>query len=199
KAGTFGDAATFSLYPGKNLGAYGDAGAIITNNEGLDEKFRMFANHGALQKHHHIMPGINSRMDNLQAAVLKVKLPHIQKWNEMRAENAAYYDKILQGVGDIITPPKRKNVKHVYHVYSIRTKKRDALMQFLKEKHIGTAVHYPVALPFMKAYKDLKHTEDDFPVAAQFQNEILSLPMYPELTKEMMDYVAETIKSFFKN
>ncbi len=197
KAGTFGDAATFSFYPGKNLGAYGDAGAIITNSDELAEKFRMFANHGALQKHHHIMPGINSRLDTLQAAVLKVKLAHIQKWNEMRAENAAYYDKILQGIGDIICPPKRKNVKHVYHVYSIRTKKRDELMRYLKEKDIGTAVHYPVALPFMQAYADLNHTEADFPMAAQYQHEILSLPMYPELTKEMMDYVAETIKNFY--
>ena len=199
KVGTFGDAATFSFYPGKNLGAYGDAGAIITNNDALAEKFRMFANHGALQKHHHIMPGINSRLDTLQAAVLKVKLPHILAWNQKRAENAAYYDKILQGIGDIICPPKREKVKHVYHVYSIRTKKRDALLNYLKENGIGTAIHYPVALPFMEAFKDLGHTEADFPVADQFQNEILSLPMYPELTKEMMDYVAEAIKSFFQS
>jgi dTDP-4-amino-4,6-dideoxygalactose transaminase len=197
KAGTFGDAATFSFYPGKNLGAYGDAGAIITNKDELANKFRMFANHGALQKHHHIMPGINSRLDTLQAAVLKVKLPHIQKWNKMRAENAAYYDKILKDVGDIVCPPKRENVKHVYHVYSIRTKKRDELMQYLKDKGIGTAIHYPVALPFMDAYKNLEYSEKDFPTAAQYQSEILSLPMYPELTKEMMDYVAETIKNFY--
>ncbi len=198
RVGTFGDAATFSFYPGKNLGAYGDAGAIITNSDDLAEKFRMFANHGALKKHHHLMPGINSRLDTLQAAVLKVKLPHIKKWNTMRAENAAYYDKILQDIMDITTPAKRNDVKHVYHVYSIRAKKRDELLQHLKENGIGTAIHYPVALPFMYAYTDLEHTEEDFPVAAQYQDEILSLPMYPELTKPMMDYVADTIKAFYK-
>lgn len=198
KVGTFGDAATFSFYPGKNLGAYGDAGAIITNNGDLAEKFRMYANHGALQKHHHIMPGINSRLDTLQAAVLNVKLPHILKWNKMRAENAAYYDKILSEINEIVTPPKRNNVKHVYHVYSIRTKQRDELIKHLKQNNIGTAVHYPVALAFMEAYKELNYTERDLPMAAKFQNEILSLPMYPELTKEMMDYVAATIKQFFE-
>lgn len=198
KVGTFGDAATFSFYPGKNLGAYGDAGAIITNNDDLAEKFRMFANHGALKKHHHRMPGINSRLDTLQAAVLKVKLPHIQKWNTMRAENAAYYDKILQDISEITTPPKRDKVKHVYHVYSIRAKKRDELMQYLKENGIGTAIHYPVALPFMQAYADLGHTKKDFPLSAKFQDEILSLPMYPELTKPMMDFVGDTIKAFYK-
>lgn len=197
KVGTFGDAATFSFYPGKNLGAYGDAGAIITNNDDLAEKFRMYANHGALQKHHHIMPGINSRLDTLQAAVLKVKLPHIQKWNSMRAENAAYYDKILKGIGDIVCPPKRADTKHVYHVYSIRTKKRDALMKQLKENNIGTAIHYPVPLAFMEAYKALGYKETDLPMVAKYQHEILSLPMYPELSEEMMDYVADIIRAFF--
>ncbi|RLD65326.1 MAG: erythromycin biosynthesis sensory transduction protein eryC1 [Bacteroidetes bacterium] len=198
KVGTFGDAATFSFYPGKNLGAYGDAGAIITNSDELAEKFRMYANHGALKKHNHKITGINSRLDTLQAAVLKVKLPHIHEWNEMRLGNAAYYDKILQGIGDVIIPPKRENVKHVYHVYSIRTKHRDKLMQFLKENDISTTIHYPVAIPFMDAYKELNYQLNDLPNAAIFQDEILSLPMYPELTKEMMDYVVDKIKEFFK-
>ncbi len=195
--GTFGDMATFSFYPGKNLGAYGDAGAVITNNDDLATKIRRFVNHGALVKHNHDIEGINSRLDTIQAAILNVKLPHIIKWNEDRAKNAAYYDKILKGVGDIIIPPKRENVKHIYHVYSIRTKKRDALQKYLKEHNIPTAVHYPVALPFMNAYKYLNHTKDDFPVAAQYQDEILSLPMYPELNTEMMNYVAQIIKQFF--
>ncbi len=198
KVGTFGDAATFSFYPGKNLGAYGDAGAIITNSDELAEKLKMYANHGALKKHSHSIAGINSRLDTLQAAVLNVKLPHIHKWNNMRAKNATYYNQILDGIGDLILPPKRENVKHVYHVYSIRTKQRDELMQFLNDNNIGTAVHYPVAIPFMDAYKDLDYQLTDFPNAAIYQDEILSLPMYPELSEEMMDYVANKIREFFK-
>ncbi len=198
KVGTFGDVATFSFYPGKNLGAYGDAGAIITNNDKLADKMRMFANHGALKKHEHQIEGINSRMDTLQAAVLKVKLPHIIDWNKERAKNAEYYNKILSNIGDLIIPPKRDNVNHVYHVYSIRTKHRDKLMQHLIDNNIGVAIHYPVALPFMQAFSYLNYKESDMPIAAKYQNEILSLPMYPELTKEMMDFVASTIKHFFK-
>ncbi|MEN8120232.1 MAG: DegT/DnrJ/EryC1/StrS family aminotransferase [Bacteroidota bacterium] len=198
KVGTFGNAATFSFYPGKNLGAYGDAGAIITNNDELAEKLRMYANHGALKKHNHKITGINSRLDTLQAAVLKVKLPHIHEWNYKRANNAKYYDKILNRIGDVITPLKRENVKHVYHVYSIRTKHRNDLEQFLKDNDIGTAIHYPVSIPFMDAYKELNYQFSDLPNAATFQDEILSLPMYPELTKEMMDYVASKINEFFE-
>ncbi|MFN8259057.1 MAG: DegT/DnrJ/EryC1/StrS family aminotransferase [Bacteroidales bacterium] len=198
KTGTFGDVATFSFYPGKNLGAYGDAGAIITNDDELANKMRMYANHGALKKHVHITDGINSRLDTIQAAILKVKLPYIFQWNEMRLKNARYYDDTLEGVGDIITPAVRKNVTPIYHVYSIRTRHRDDLMNFLTENGIGTAIHYPVALPFMETYNWLNHKPEEFPRAYQFQHEILSLPMYPELKIEMMNYVAEVIKLFFK-
>ncbi|MBN1251754.1 MAG: DegT/DnrJ/EryC1/StrS family aminotransferase [Bacteroidales bacterium] len=197
RVGTFGDLATFSFYPGKNLGAYGDAGAIVTNNDELANKMRMYANHGALKKHQHKIVGINSRMDTLQAAILKVKLPHIDSWNAKRAGNAEYYDKILANIGDIIVPPKRENAKHVYHVYSIRTKFRDELMNYLENNNIGVAIHYPVALPLMEAYSHLNYKNSDIPIASEYQDQILSLPMYPELTKEMMDYVAETIKQFF--
>jgi len=197
KVGTFGDIATFSFYPGKNLGAYGDAGAIITNDDELATKMRMFANHGALKKHVHLIDGINSRLDTIQAAILNVKLPYIFQWNQMRLKNARYYDDILDGIGDIIIPPVRKNVTHIYHIYSIRTKHRDALMKYLNEHGVGTAIHYPVALPFMETYSNLNHKPEDFPRAAKFQHEILSLPMYPELKMEMMDYVAATIKQFF--
>lgn len=196
--GTFGDIATFSFYPGKNLGAYGDAGAIITNNDDLASKMRMFANHGAAKKHQHLIDGINSRLDTIQAAILNVKLPHITKWNDMRRENAIYYNEILKDIEGIVTPPIRSNGKHIYHVYSIRTNKRDELAQHLKDNGIGTAIHYPVALPFMETFAFLNHKLDEFPVAAKYQDEILSLPMYPELPKEMMDYVADTIKKFMK-
>ncbi|MCP4176199.1 MAG: DegT/DnrJ/EryC1/StrS family aminotransferase [bacterium] len=196
-AGTFGDAATYSFYPGKNLGAYGDAGAIITNNDKLALKIRRFINHGALIKHKHCVEGINSRLDTIQAAILNVKLPYIKKWNRMRANNAAYYNKILQDVGDIITPTKRKNVEHIYHIYCIRTKKRNQLKKYLHFKNISIAIHYPVALPLMKAYNYLNYKTVDIPVATKYQDEILSLPMYPELTEEMMDYVVSMIKSYY--
>ena len=131
KVGTFGDAATFSFYPGKNLGAYGDAGAIITNDDDLAEKMRMFANQGAIKKHNHKIEGINSRLDTIQAAVLNVKLPYIDRWNELRAKNAEYYNIVLDNTGDLILPPVREDVKHIFHVYSIRTQKRDELMKYL--------------------------------------------------------------------
>jgi dTDP-4-amino-4,6-dideoxygalactose transaminase len=197
KVGTFGDIAIFSFYPGKNLGAYGDAGAIITNDDELAYKMRMYANHGALKKHVHLIDGINSRLDTIQAAILKVKLPYIFQWNEMRLKNARYYDDILEGIGDIITPPVRENVTHIFHVYSIRTKRRDSLMKHLNAHGIETAIHYPVALPFMEAYSSFNHKLEDFPMAAKFQNEILSLPIYPELKIEMMNYIAGVIKDFF--
>ncbi len=197
KVGTFGDVATFSFYPGKNLGAYGDAGAIITNDEELAEKMRMYANHGALKKHIHKIEGINSRLDTIQAAILNVKLPYINQWNEMRLKNARYYDDILDGIGDIIVPPVRENVTHIYHVYSIRTSRRDELASYLTKNNIGTAIHYPLALPFMETFSSLNHKHGDFPVAEKFQDEILSLPMYPELKIDMMNYVATMIKDFF--
>ncbi len=199
KVGTFGDVGTFSFYPGKNLGAYGDAGAIITNDDELANKMRMFANHGALKKHTHLIDGINSRLDTIQAAILNVKLPYIFQWNQMRAKNAWYYNDILRGVGDIIIPPVRKNVKHIFHVYSIRTKHRDALKSHLNKNGIETAIHYPTALPFMDVYSQYNYKAEDFPTAYKFQSEILSLPIYPELKIEMMDYIADVIKQFFNN
>jgi dTDP-4-amino-4,6-dideoxygalactose transaminase len=195
--GTFGEAATFSFYPGKNLGAYGDAGCIITNNDELAEKCRMYANHGALKKHFHQIEGINSRLDGMQAAILNAKLPFIKNWNAKRLENALYYNELLSDCKQIITPKIRQTGKHIFHVYSIRTSKRDELQFFLNEKGIQTAIHYPVALPLMPAYKHLAYSENDIPNAAKFQHEILSLPMYPELTKQQIEYIVHTIKLFF--
>ena len=198
KVGTFGDVGTFSFYPGKNLGAYGDAGAIITNDDDLALKMRMYANHGALVKHQHMIEGINSRLDTIQAAILKAKLPHILQWNEMRNKNAKIYDDMLEEVGDIICPPLRENVEHIYHVYCIRTQHRDALKKFLEENGIETAIHYPVPLPFMEAFGSLNHKTTDFPKSAEFQEQILSLPMYPELKIDMIIYVVDKIKEFFR-
>ena len=196
RAGLTGLAGSFSFYPGKNLGAYGDAGCIITNDDELAEKCRMFANHGALKKPDHRMEGINSRLDTIQAAILSAKLPHILQWTEARIRNAALYDRHLQDISQIHLPKIRPASKHSFHLYMIRTPHRAELIDFLKLQGIETAVHYPVALPNLPAYRYLGHSPSDFPVASRLQNEILSLPMYPELTEPMIAYVAEKIRSF---
>ena len=196
KVGTFGIAGTFSFYPGKNLGAYGDAGGIITNDDDLAQKIRMFSNHGCLKKHEHLSEGINSRMDGIQGAVLSVKLPHVDEWNQKRSNNACEYTKLLKDVTGIVTPQVRPESTHIFHLYVIRCQFRQELESYLKEKGVTTGIHYPVALPFMPAYAYLKHNEQDFPVAHQYQNEILSLPMFPELTQEQIQYVCEQIKNF---
>ena len=199
RAGVTGIAGSFSFYPGKNLGAYGDAGCIITNDDDLAIKCKMFARHGALKKHQHLMEGINSRLDGLQAAVLQTKLPYILKWTDQRITNAKYYDIALSSIENIVCPKVRPNTKHTYHLYVIRAQKRDLLAKYLKEKGIETAIHYPVPLPLMEAYKYLGCTMDDFPISVKYKNEILSLPMYPELTTAEIDYIAETIKGFYSN
>lgn len=199
RTGLHGIAATFSFYPGKNLGAYGDAGCMMTYDDGLAEKCRMFANHGALKKPDHRIEGINSRLDTIQAAILGAKLPHILEWTEQRIKNAALYDRYLLDIPGIIRPAIRPGTKHTYHLYVIRSLKRDALMQFLKEQGVETAIHYPTALPNLPAYRYLGHSPSDFPVATQLQQEILSLPMYPELTEEAIAYTAAGIKAFCAN
>jgi dTDP-4-amino-4,6-dideoxygalactose transaminase len=198
RAGTVGIAGSFSFYPGKNLGAYGDAGCIITNDDALAEKCKMFANHGALKKHHHQIEGINSRLDGLQAAILNTKLPYILKWTEQRIANAKKYDEALKEVAEIVIPKVRPNSKHSYHLYVIQANNREGLMQHLKDNGIETAIHYPTILPCLPCYHYLGKTANDFPVASAMQSKILSLPLYPELTEEQIIYVANCIKSFYK-
>ncbi len=196
--GTMGRVASFSFYPGKNLGAYGDAGAAITNDAELARRMTCFARHGGIKKGEHEIEGINSRLDGLQAAVLGVKLPHLAKWTEARQRIAARYNELLAGVGDLVTPKVAEGRDHVYHLYVIRTERRDDLMAFLKERGVPTVLNYPVALPFLQAYAYLGHTTADFPVAYAHQSRILSLPIYPEMTDEMISYVAEQIRAFFR-
>ncbi|MFM9910762.1 MAG: DegT/DnrJ/EryC1/StrS family aminotransferase [Chitinophagaceae bacterium] len=199
RAGLTGIAGSFSFYPGKNLGAYGDAGCMITNNESLAEKCRMYANHGALKKHHHQMEGINSRMDGLQAAILTAKLPHILNWTELRIRNAGFYDKYLAGIKQVITPLVRPFSKHTFHLYVVRAEQRDTLSEFLQTKEIDTAIHYPTPLPNLPCYAYLDYNgEKDFPIATCFQQQILSLPLYPEMSEEMVQYVADCIREFFQ-
>ena len=198
RAGTIGVAGSFSFYPGKNLGAYGDAGCIITNDNALAEKCTMFARHGALKKHQHQIEGINSRLDGLQAAILSAKLPNILTWTRQRQENAKYYSEVLSSIKQIHLPAVRPETEHSFHLYVIRAERREELMEYLKANGIETAVHYPTALPLLKAYAYLGHTPEDFPLSAAYQSQILSLPMFPELTKEMIDHVAKTIKAFYE-
>lgn len=199
RVGTFGDAATFSFYPGKNLGAWGDAGAIITNDDDLADRCRMFANHGALVKHRHEMEGINSRMDGIQAAVLNAKLPHIGDWTAGRRKIAALYDRLLADVGDVRLPLVRDGASHVYHLYVISTAYRDPLKSWLAENDVQSAIHYPTALPLLPAYAYLGMQASSIPKAAANQDRILSLPMYPQMSTAMVEYVAETIREFFKS
>lgn len=198
RAGLFGIAGSFSFYPGKNLGAYGDAGAIITNDDTLSSKFRMYARHGALIKHEHNIEGVNSRLDGLQAAVLNVKLQHILKWTDQRIKNAEIYNKYLSSCLEIEVPKIRRNSKHTFHLYVIKTRERDQLNDYLNKKGIQTAIHYPRILSNLEAYKYLNYTSDDFPIASRNEGEILSLPMYPELDHDSIKYVCETIIDFYK-
>jgi dTDP-4-amino-4,6-dideoxygalactose transaminase len=195
RVGTFGDIATFSFYPGKNLGAYGDAGCAVTNDDRLASWMTTFARHGG--KGEHVMEGICSRMDGLQAAILNVKLPHLPVWTKARRHVAATYD-LLNGVGDIITPKVAPERNHVYHLYVIRTGNRDALRKHLTEAGIATVLNYPKALPFYPAYAYLGYVPEDFPVAYANQSRILSLPIYPEMSEEMIAYVVERSRSFFQ-
>ncbi len=195
--GTLGDAACFSFYPGKNLGAYGDAGAMVTNDDELAKKMRMWANHGRVEKYNHEFEGYNSRLDGLQAAILSAKLPFLNKWIEKRRAVADQYTHALQELTDLVLPKEFEDYYSVYHLYVIKTKYRDKLQAFLKEKGISTGVHYPIGLPFLKAYVYLNHSIDDFPVTAKNQKLLLSLPIFPEITEEQILYVTENIKLFF--
>jgi dTDP-4-amino-4,6-dideoxygalactose transaminase len=190
--GTFGNVATFSFYPGKNLGAYGDAGCAVTNDDRLADWMTTFARHGG--KGEHVMEGICSRMDGLQAAILNVKLPHLPAWIEARRRVAARYNELLSEVDDIITPGVAPDRDHVYHLYVLRTEKRDALRKHLTDAGIATVLNYPKALPFYPAYAYLGHVPEDFPVAHAHQSRILSLPIYPEISEAMMEYVAGQIQ-----
>jgi len=194
KVGTMGDVATFSFYPGKNLGAYGDAGCIVTNTDPLAEKCRMIANHGQQGKHNHMMEGRNSRMDTLQAAVLLAKLPHLDQWNSQRQVLANSYSAQLQKAGiKIQNVPEHS--KAVFHVFSVLLDDRDAIKTRLGEMGISTQIHYPHALSIMPAYAHLGYKKEDFPVAVSLGNSELSLPLYPELSEEQLAFVIKQLLS----
>ena len=197
RVGAHGDAGTFSFYPGKILGAYGDGGAIVTNNEELAISCRRIANHGRLGKHDHEIEGRNSRLDGLQAAVLSVKLKYIDEWIAARISVADYYYKHLKNTGDLVLPVCESYAKHVYHLFVVRTKQRDALQNYLKKNDIQTGVHYPVVLPKLPAYEYLEQSNDPM-FANRIDSELLSLPMGEHLDEKALEYVVEKIRDFFQ-
>ena len=196
QVGTFGVAASFSFYPGKNLGAMGDAGAITTNDKALADKMAMFARHGGLTKGDHQIEGINSRLDGMQAAILTVKIPYLRDWTHRRRMVAARYRELLANVPGVETPVTALGREHVYHLFVIRHPARDALAQHLSAKGIQTVVNYPVALPFLPAYSRFGHQPCDFPTAYFNQSRVLSLPIFPEMDNNQIEYVANAIRSF---
>lgn len=196
QVGTFGNAATFSFYPGKNLGAMGDAGAIITNDDALAKKMAMFARHGGLVKGDHQIEGINSRLDGLQAAVLSVKLPYLSDWTRRRQEVAGLYDRDLGQIAGVETPWVAPGRSHVYHLYVIQHEERGAMAAYLKDRGVQTAINYPTALPFLPAYARLNHSTADFPNAARAQDCILSIPISAEITEEQRQAVCAAIQDF---
>lgn len=200
KIGSMGIAGTFSFYPGKNLGAYGEGGAVTTSDSELYKFMLLFRQHGSIEKYVHEMAGANYRLEELQAGVLNVKMKYIEKWTEDRRRLAALYTKTLgeMNIEQVVTPYHPEHVNPVYHLYIIRAERRDELSKFLNEKGVQTGLHYPTPLHMTKAYSSLGYKPDDFPVAKKYADEILSIPMYPEMTDEMVQYTCETIKAFYR-
>ena len=195
KVGTFGDAACFSFYPGKNLGAYGDGGAVVTNNDEIAEQVRLLRNHGQHEKYVHSIEGYCHRLDNLQAAILRVKLPYLDDWNEHRRRAAAMYDRLLQDAPKIITPFVLPNVEPVYHLYVIQVPERDRVRSALQAEGIETGIHYPIPLHQQPAYAHLGHRSEDFPITAALGPKILSLPMFPEITSAQIEKVVSSLRA----
>ncbi|NIM03356.1 aminotransferase class I/II-fold pyridoxal phosphate-dependent enzyme [bacterium] len=193
RVGSLGDIACFSFYPGKNLGAYGDAGMAVTNNKELVEKMNLLRNHGYQKKYYHQMEGYNYRLDAIQAAILRVKLRHLEEWTEKRRKNARLYDELLKGSG-VETPREMEYARHVYHLYVIGTDKREGLYSRLRENGISAAIHYPLPLHLQQAYEYLGYKKGDFPVSEACSERLLSLPMFPELTEDEIKKIVEIIK-----
>jgi dTDP-4-amino-4,6-dideoxygalactose transaminase len=196
KVGSFGLFGCFSFYPTKNLGAYGDGGMVVTDDKKLYEMLRLLRCYGEKKKYQHILKGENSRLDEIQAAVLRVKLKYLDQWNGERRKKALTYKRMLEN-GEVICPVEKEKARHVYHLFVIRTKKRNSLQTFLKENGIEALIHYPIPIHLQKAFKELQYHRRDLPITERCAREILSLPFFPELTGEEMEKVQEQIKNFF--
>lgn len=195
RVGSLGDAAGFSFYPAKNLGAYGDGGAVVTNDPAIADRVRLLRNLGQRAKYDHAIKGYNHRLDTLQAAVLRIKLPQLDGWNAARRSAAAEYDRLLAGL-PVLTPPVSKEVEHIYHLYVVRVRDRTGVQQHLHQAGIATGIHYPVPIHLQAAYCELGYKRGDFPITEMLADEILSLPMYAELSNEMVAHVVETIAAY---
>ena len=195
RAGSLGDIACFSFYPSKNLGAYGDAGAVVTNDAALAEKVRLLRNHGRITKYEHQTVGWGYRLDALQAAILGAKLPHLEEWNEARRARAARYNALLADT-DLVLPYEPEHVRAIYHCYTVRSTARDALAAFLRQRGIDVGIHYPIPMHLQPALKGIGYRAGDFPISERYSQMVLSLPMYPELTDEQMQYISDAIHAF---
>jgi len=195
RAGSIGDVACFSFYPGKNLGAYGDGGMVVTNNGEIAEKVRMLRNHGRKEKYEHEVIGYGYRLDALHAAILNVKLGRLEKWNRQRRENAGIYRELLDGL-DLVLPTEPQYIKSVYHLFVVRTSRRDLLREHLRSQEIYAGIHYPIPLHLQPSLSYLGYTKGDFPNAEKAAEEVLSLPMYPELNQSQLEQVTQAIRGF---
>lgn len=194
RVGSIGIAGCFSLYPGKNLGAYGDAGIVVSNDHGLIERIKLLRDHGSVRKYEHMVVGWNSRMDGIQGAILSVKLRYLDECNNLRRKNARYYTELLADCPEIHLPKEHPDCKHVYHIYAICSDRRDELLKYLPEQGIGCGIHYPKPLHLQPAYSHLGKGRGAYPVAEAASSRYLSLPMFPELTEEQIRYVADTVR-----
>ncbi len=197
KVGSFGAMGCFSFYPTKNLGGYGDGGMVVTDHQHYDRKLRLLRCYGERNKYQHVLKGHNSRLDEIQAAILRVKLKYLDRWNEARRRKAELYTKLLSPSG-VVCPSEKKGMRHVYHLYTIETGKRDALQTFLKRKGVETLVHYPIPIPFQKAYQEMGYRRRDLPLTNEWSHKILSLPFFPEMEEPEMEEVAQQIGIFMR-
>ena len=193
KAGSMGEIGCFSFYPGKNLGALGEAGAVVTNDTKLRDKIRSLRDHGQVRKYQHTMIGWNCRMDAIQGACLEIKLRHLQRGNELRRKHAKRYNEGFRGLDDVVTPTEADYARHIYHVYAIRVQGRENVIRQLEENGVGYGVHYPIPIHLQEAYAALGYERGAFPVSEMIAREVLSLPMYPELKEDQIDFVIETV------
>ena len=194
RCGTLGSAGSFSFYPGKNLGAFGEAGAVTTDDAELAQKIRVLRDHGQTRKYHHTMIGWNCRMDGIQGAVLRIKLRQLENGNELRRSHAAHYNEGFAGMEEIITPAEMDYARHVYHIYPIRVQHRDRIMRALEGKGIGCGIHYPIPIHLQEAYRSLGYQRGDLPIAERAADEFVSLPMFPELTHADVEKVIAGVK-----
>jgi dTDP-4-amino-4,6-dideoxygalactose transaminase len=198
KVGSFGIMGCFSFYPTKNLGGYGDGGMVVTNYKKYDQRLRLLRCYGERKKYQHVLRGHNSRLDEIQAALLRVKLKYLDEWDEERRRKARIYTEKLSPL-EVTCPSEKAGVRHVYHLYAIKTEKRDLLQAFLKKRDIETLIHYPIPIPFEKAYQELRYGRKDLPLTYEWSQKILSLPFFPEIKKHEMEEVVDGIQSFLRN